>query len=76
MHSLQSNPDKTIIDITRKLDTAYDMEPGESLLEMRQLLAHRYFCFDIFRPFKKIKGHELTVGDIPLLKEVLNVSNQ
>ncbi|MBL4900998.1 MAG: heteromeric transposase endonuclease subunit TnsA [Colwellia sp.] len=76
LHSLRSNPDRTIIDITRKLDTAYDMDPGESLLEMRQLLAHRYFCFDIFTPFKKIKAHELIVGDIPLLKEALNVPNQ
>lgn len=36
------NQNQTIIELTRKLDTAYEMEAGECLLELRQLMSHRY----------------------------------
>lgn len=75
-HAIFNNGNLTIIELTRKLDKAYDMELGESLLELRQLMAKRYFKFDIFTPFKKLKGSELVSGDVVLIKEVLRVSNQ
>lgn len=75
-HAISNNGNLTIIELTRKLDKAYDMELGESLLELRQLMAKRYFKFDIFTPFKKLKASELVSGDAVLIKEVLRVSNQ
>lgn len=75
-HALATNNDLTIIELTRKLDRAYDMELGESLLELRQLMAKRYFKFDIFTPFKKLKACGLALGDISLISEVRRVSNQ
>ena len=75
-HMLKTSPNRTIIDITRKLDIAYNMEVGASLLELRQLMAKRYFKFNIFIPFKDLKGSELLVGNVSLIKEVRRVSSQ
>lgn len=75
-HAILNNGELSIIELTRKLDKAYDMELGESLLELRQLMAKRYFKFDIFTPFKKLKVSALTLGDVPLITEVRRVSNQ
>lgn len=75
-HALATNADLTIIELTRKLDKAYGMDLGESLLELRQLMAKRYFKFDIFTPFKKLQASALSLGDVPLISEVRRVSNQ
>jgi hypothetical protein len=75
-HMMKENSDLKVIDVTRKLDMAYNMEMGESLLELRQLMAKRYFKFDIFIPFKKLKAIDLTIGDVKLIQEVRRVSNQ
>lgn len=70
-----NNPEQTIIEITKKLDRAYEMEPGESLLELRQLLAKRFFIFDIFVPYRKLKNSDIKVSDTVTLKEVLYATN-
>jgi len=73
--ALLAKDNPTIIELTRKLDSAYNMELGESLLELRQLMAQRYFKFDIFIPFNKLKCAELTVGDASLITEARRVSS-
>lgn len=75
-HMMKENSGQKIIDVTRKLDMAYNMEMGESLLELRQLMAKRYFKFNIFIPFKKLKASDLMIGNVKLIQEVRNVSNQ
>ncbi|WP_281559088.1 TnsA endonuclease C-terminal domain-containing protein [Thalassomonas sp. RHCl1] len=75
-HMMKENSNQKIIDVARKLDMAYSMEMGESLLELRQLMAKRYFKFDIFTPFKKLKASDLTIGNVKLIQEVISVSNQ
>jgi len=75
-HHFIKKPQKTIIDIAKQLDVAYSLPPGQSLSEIRQLLANRYFLFDIFKPYGTIKGAELTLGNIQAMTEALHVSNQ
>ncbi len=70
-HHIQDNPEQTIIEIAKKLDRSYEMEPGESLLELRQLLAKRFFIFDIFIPYRKLKSSNIKLSDTITLKEVL-----
>ncbi len=65
-----------IIDICKKLDNAYDLDPGESLLEVRQLLAKRFFYFDVFTPTYKLVGGDLTMNEIGIVERALHVSNQ
>ncbi len=75
-HHFEKNPDKTVIAICKELDAAYDLPLGESLYEVRRLLAKRYFTFDIFIPNTKLKAKDLQAGDLGLIREVYLVSNQ
>ncbi len=75
-HHFEKNPNKTIIAICKELDAAYDLLLGESLYEVRKLLAKRYFTFDIFIPSTKLKAKDLQAGDLGFIREVYLVSNQ
>lgn len=75
-HHFEKNPNKTIIAICKELDAAYDLQLGESLYEVRKLLAKRYFTFDIFIPSTKLKAKDLQAGDLGFIREVYLVSNQ
>ncbi|GAA4895859.1 TnsA endonuclease C-terminal domain-containing protein [Ferrimonas pelagia] len=75
-HHLEANPDKTLVAVCKKLDVAYDLSPGDSLFEMRQLLAKRYFKFDIGVPNTKLKAKDLQPGDLSHIREAYLVSNQ
>lgn len=72
----EKHSDKTIITICKELDAAYDLPLGESLYEVRRLLAKRYFTFDIFIPSTKLKAEDLQAGDLGFIREVYLVSNQ
>ena len=75
-HHFSKNPNKNIIDICKDLDIAYELEIGESLAEVRHLLAKRCFTFDIFILAPKLKAHQLKKGTAKLLQEAYRVSNQ
>jgi hypothetical protein len=47
-YHFSQNPNKNIIDICKNLDIAYELQVGESLAEVRHLLAKRCFTFDIY----------------------------
>lgn len=70
------NPNKTLIASCKALDAAYDLPLGESLYEIRGLLAKRYFTFDIFIPSTKLKLRDIEVGDLGFIQEAYRVSNQ
>ncbi|MCI2282336.1 TnsA endonuclease N-terminal domain-containing protein [Colwellia sp. MSW7] len=74
-YHFSQNPDKNIIDICKKLDIAYELQVGESLAEVRHLLAKRCFTFDIFTLAPKLKAHQLKIGTIKFLQEAYSVSN-
>lgn len=75
-HHFSQAGSTTIIEVCKKLDTAYDLEPGESLGEVRILLAKRYFDFDFFTPIRKLKASEIRASDSRRIREVYRVSNQ
>lgn len=75
-YHFKQSPQSSVIDIAKQLDVAYSLHAGQSLLEIRQLLANRYFLFDIFKSFRTIKADEITIGDTQALTEALRVSNQ
>lgn len=41
----------------------YELEPGQALYWLRQLLARRYFIFDITAPYRTLRGSQLTLND-------------
>jgi hypothetical protein len=75
-YQFQKHPDNTVIQIAKKLDVEYQMSVGESLLEIRQLLARRSYLFDILIPINKLKAADLQVGNMTTYMEALHVSNQ
>ena len=75
-HHFHKSPNETLSAITKKLDMAYDLTAGQSLLEIRQLMARRCFVFDIFILFTKLKASDMSIGNTLALMEVQNVSNQ
>ena len=75
-HHFSKNPNKNIIDICKNLDIAYELQVGESLAEVRHLLAKRCFTFDIFVLVPKLKAKQLKTGTVKLLQEAYCVSNQ
>lgn len=75
-YHFSQNPNKNIIDICKNLDIAYELQVGESLAEVRHLLAKRCFTFDIFILAPKLKANQLKTGTITLLQEAYCVSNQ
>ena len=69
-------PHLTLIELSKKVDQAYGLELGSSLSEIRELLAQRYFIFDITKDYKKLKLSEIALGDFDMWEKIQHVSNQ
>lgn len=63
-----------IIDLCKQLDTTYSLELGESLYQLRSMLAKRYFHFDITIPYAELRCSDLISEPVDSIVEVLNVS--
>lgn len=70
-----SNGELRIIDLCVQLDLAYGHEKGESLYQLKRLLAQRYFHFDISKPFTDLRCSDLVAESGKTLKEVWSVSS-
>lgn len=71
-----NNQTLRISQVAMMLDQAYSLAPGESLQNIRSLLALRVFLFDIRRPWSTLTVGELHASsDIHSLRE-RNVANQ
>lgn len=72
-HHFEKDSSSTIIKISKSLDIKYDHEAGESLAEIRRLLASRLLSFDVNIPFRKLTPADISfVDDISVL-EAINV---
>lgn len=69
-------PHSSIIEISKTLDTAYELPAGESLREIRQLLAQRFFAFDLRTSFRRLTPTELLPADTKTINELQYVQNQ
>jgi len=74
-HHFAERPDSTIINIAKSLDVAYALPVGESLREIRQLLAHRFFIFDLYKPFRKLPPADLVPLDTATMEVLQHVQN-
>jgi TnsA endonuclease C terminal./TnsA endonuclease N terminal. len=73
---LKGKSGDTLINISKSIDIAYRQPPGEALKTLRQLLANRYFLFDIRVDFKQLLGANLTPSPSIDQLEVSNASNK
>ena len=67
---------KKVIDITKIIDTQYELEIGQSLREVRELIAQRYFYFELNIPFRTLLVEQIMLGKRDFWNEVLHASNQ
>jgi hypothetical protein len=74
LHHFQSQPKVTLIQIAKDLDAELDLPLGESLGEIRQLLAHRCFNFNIYKPIKKLIASDLELTESFTIGRSRNVS--
>ena len=74
-HYFYKKPNDPLIEIAKQLDMAYDLPAGQSLLEIRQLMARRSLIFDILIPHTKLKSSDLSVGRAVVSEEVQSVSS-
>ena len=70
------NPATTLINLSKSLDTSYSHSPGETLSELRQLLANRFITFDIRKDFKQLTGADLTLSSLPVILEAVHASSK
>lgn len=75
-HHFYKKPNDPLIEVAKQLDMAYDLPAGQSLLEVRQLMARRSLIFDILIPHTKLKSSDLRVGRGVVSEEVQRVSSQ
>ena len=77
---IQKNSDDTIVDLCKKIDSAYHHELGQSLNELRKLLAQRFLTFDIRIDFRKLRCRDLNLAESEswkvIAEDLPHVSNQ
>lgn len=62
LYEFQRHPEQTLTSIVQSLDVAYELEPGQALYWLRQLLARHYFLFDINKLYRELKLGDLSVN--------------
>jgi len=75
-YQFEKNPNMPVIGLAKMLDVNYEMPNGESLREIRQLLAQRFFTFDIHHEIHKLTPADLALTDTKIMQEVLHVQSK
>jgi hypothetical protein len=74
---IRENGNKRIIDLCKQIDSAYQLELGQSLSEVRQLIAKRFFIFDLsLYSVTQLTCENVLPQQTTVLLEALNVSGQ
>lgn len=74
LQEFDRSPERKLTDISQGLDIAYQLEAGQSLYWLRQLLARRYFLFDLDTPYRELKPKDLVVGLEKMPQEINNAA--
>lgn len=70
LYEFQRHPDWRLTAIAQGLDTSGQLEPGQALYWLRQLLARHCFLFDIGKPYRELKPADLAANHNHLLQEL------
>jgi hypothetical protein len=74
--AVKEDPNSKIIDICKKIDSAYDLDLGHTLRDIRHLTANGYIKFNIRKAFRTITAAELTFCQFDDMEALLHVANQ
>lgn len=69
------DPDRRLTAVAQGLDVSGELEPGQALYWLRQLLAKRCFLFDISKPYRELTTKDLAVNPHDTLQELSNAAS-
>ncbi len=69
-------PELTIIEACKRIDLAYGLELGQSLQDLRLLMANRFVIFDIKKPVRQLKISDLAFMQLSDMEAFPYVENQ
>jgi hypothetical protein len=69
-------PEGTLVDICKVIDTAYQQELGQALLDLRVLMSQRFIRFDISIPWRALTSKDLTPCSSQTIQQVFHVSRK
>ncbi|QGH61338.1 TnsA endonuclease N-terminal domain-containing protein [Serratia proteamaculans] len=72
----QQRPEITVIDICKHIDSSYGLELGQSLRDIRTLVANGLIKFDIFKPFQRCFAGELKFYPLDEMEALRYVGNE
>lgn len=77
LHKAFANaPNAKVIDICKKIDSAYDQDLGHTLSDVRSLTANGFIKFNIQKAFRTITASELSFCQFDDMEALLHVANQ
>lgn len=74
LHEFQHLPDRRLTAIAQGLDTSGQLETGQALYWLRQLLARHCFLFDLDIPYRELKPKDLASNPHPMHQELNSVA--
>jgi hypothetical protein len=69
------NSSSSAISLCQRFDAAYQLELGQSLLDVRRMCAARLIDFDLYKPFRALKASEMRFVESNEVSEVIHVAS-
>ena len=71
----QTHAEDRLVTLAAKIDADENLEPGEALYWLRNLLGRRYFLFDISIPYQSVRAGDIVPNDAVPMMEVLDAAS-
>lgn len=74
--AFHKSPDSKVIDICKQMDAAYNLDLGQTLRDVRTLIANGYLKFDIHQLYRTLVAADLVFCPLSDMEDLLHVANQ
>lgn len=74
--AFSKSPQSKMIDVCKQMDTAYDLELGQTLRDVRTLIANGYLKFNMYQAYRVLTASDLVFCPFSDIEDLLHVANQ
>jgi len=74
--AFSKSPQSKMIDVCKQMDTAYDLELGQTLRDVRTLIANGYLKFNMHQAYRVLTASDLVFCPFSDIEDLLHVANQ
>ena len=60
--AFSKSPQSKMIDVCKQMDTAYDLELGQTLRDVRTLIANGYLKFNMYQAYRVLTARDLVLS--------------